>query len=649
MEAAVEKTAQDAEAEATRYQPLFEAFRAVREATPEEAGLAGPAFYQKWAELICDVGNKLVAAGQSAWLASRETTTNPAEQLAAHIYRLGAEGKKEKIVELLTETFNLQKAEADNQTRIRSRSAVNDWLRRRLAESLGHWLSQRPEISCDYGPDEIVEVHHPEEEMLRHWAAIDVVKSKFLPGWWDMPEFCRWWRIPVDANGNQWLAPIGHCMRELFGELLTEDALIGYLFREHTISPAQASSLPLEHLATLLREDCERRRKHGQGAHAQPVRGLESQTEEGSSGAAEPTDSPLGEPRTAHDPAQAPAVVELAGVFSPVVQIQAAHNPAHPPAVVKGSPAAHPVLNRQESQQGETPREADRIDVGIVIALEEEFRELHEQIKVRCQVIPDPDTGRSFYLFDSPSADPEKPYRCLSTFFGGMGPTKAALVTQHLVKEWNPGTVVMLGIAGGLDKELSLGDVVVASVVDNFLDRGKAIPTQDSNSFALALAGDPYRPNAELINKIQHFEFTSPDAYQRWRQACSDQLQTLLPSKKRNQLIRKKWLREAASIKDGHIASSPIVGAAEQFADWLKQRDRSYMALEMEAGGLMAALCDGVDPKRALIIRGISDFADERKAKLDKTREGGIRRYAMRNCISLLWALLETRTFLPRS
>ena len=63
----------------------------------------------------------------------------------------GTEGKKEAIVRLLTETFHLVKTDADNQTKIRSRGAVNEWLRRRLAEKLWDWLSHRPEtgtVTC---------------------------------------------------------------------------------------------------------------------------------------------------------------------------------------------------------------------------------------------------------------------------------------------------------------------------------------------------------------------------------------------------------------------------------------------------------------------------------------------------------------------
>ena len=87
------------------------------------------------------------------------------------------------------------------------------------------------------------------------------------------------------------------------------------------------------------------------------------------------------------------------------------------------------------------------MDVGIVIALKEEFDEFFEEIKDSNMPIPDK-TGTYFYTFERPSADPSRPYQCVVTFAGQMGPTKAALLTQTLLNQWEPATVVNIGIAG---------------------------------------------------------------------------------------------------------------------------------------------------------------------------------------------------------
>jgi nucleoside phosphorylase len=234
-----------------------------------------------------------------------------------------------------------------------------------------------------------------------------------------------------------------------------------------------------------------------------------------------------------------------------------------------------------------------------------------------------------------------------TTFIGEMGHPKAALVTQKLVSTWGPATVTMLGIAGGIDKDLSVGDAVVATVVDSYTERLKAVPGKRRKGFIFEFGGEVYRCSPDLVNKVRHFEFASSEAHQRWVDRCAEHLGAQIAGEQRGQLIEKNLLRPTVVVKSGHLASGPIVGAAKPFLAWLKGRDRTYLALEMEAGGLMAAVAEGADVKRTLILRGISDYGDERKAKLDKIRAGALRRYAMRNVISLLWALLESDT-LPR-
>ena len=83
------------------------------------------------------------------------------------------------------------------------------------------------------------------------------------------------------------------------------------------------------------------------------------------------------------------------------------------------------------------------------------------------------------------------------------------------------------------------------------------------------------------------------------------------------------------------------MGAASAFVRWLRARDRKYLAVEMEAAGLMAAGYKQAVAARTLVLRGVSDIADERKAALEDQSTGALRRYAVRNAIRLLWSLLD--------
>jgi hypothetical protein len=43
----------------------------------------------------------------------------------------------------------------------------------------------------------------------------------------------------------------------------------------------------------------------------------------------------------------------------------------------------------------------------------------------------------------------------------------------------------------------------------------------------------------------------------------------------------------------------------------------------------------------ALVIRGIYDYGDHRKEQLDAVGGGALRKYATRNAVRFLWALLD--------
>ena len=113
-------------------------------------------------------------------------------------------------------------------------------------------------------------------------------------------------------------------------------------------------------------------------------------------------------------------------------------------------------------------------------------------------------------------------------------------------------------------------------------------------------------------------------------------------------LHEKGWLDDSPAFAVGPIASGPVVAAAKRFVAWVRSTNRNYLGLEMESGGVLAAVYGRTDPTRSLVLRGISDFGDSRKKELDAISAGGLRRYAMRNTVRLLWSLMEAGE-LPRA
>jgi nucleoside phosphorylase len=67
----------------------------------------------------------------------------------------------------------------------------------------------------------------------------------------------------------------------------------------------------------------------------------------------------------------------------------------------------------------------------------------------------------------------------------------------------------------------------------------------------------------------------------------------------------------------------------------------------MEGAGMMAAAQRRAKPANTLVLRGISDLADERKSELDKIGGGGLRKLAMTNALDYLLALVDAGALWP--
>jgi hypothetical protein len=98
----------------------------------------------------------------------------------------------------------------------------------------------------------------------------------------------------------------------------------------------------------------------------------------------------------------------------------------------------------------ELPATDGRCDLGIVVALKEEFRILFERFEHRHT--PVEDGGRSYYIFEVGSLAGERPHRCVATLVGEMGTNRTGVVTEKMLTRWDPAVVALIGIAGGIHK-----------------------------------------------------------------------------------------------------------------------------------------------------------------------------------------------------
>jgi nucleoside phosphorylase len=135
------------------------------------------------------------------------------------------------------------------------------------------------------------------------------------------------------------------------------------------------------------------------------------------------------------------------------------------------------------------------------------------------------------------------------------------------------------------------------------------------------------------VRTVRDLKISAPNLYDTWSTACNRRLRSASDGKSLRELVKAGLARSRPKVLAGPIASQPVVSAWDAFVNWLRLHNRELLAAEMESWGVMASVYGKADPKRSLIIRGISDFGDIRKGNFDRRGTGAIRRLAARNCI----------------
>ncbi|MGH3252168.1 MAG: purine phosphorylase [Trebonia sp.] len=168
----------------------------------------------------------------------------------------------------------------------------------------------------------------------------------------------------------------------------------------------------------------------------------------------------------------------------------------------------------------------------------------------------------------------------------GKGNQPAAVITERAVSHFNPVAVIFVGVAGALQPHLALGDVVVANPVYAY----HGATSEDDGTTA--------RPRAwELSHRAHHIAaHVERDA---------------------------DWTRQLPEGNEPRVHFGPVAAGelalysgASDVRRWLREHYNDALAVEMEAAGVAQAghLNDGLP---AIMVRGISDFADGTKSATD--------------------------------
>lgn len=302
---------------------------------------------------------------------------------------------------------------------------------------------------------------------------------------------------------------------------------------------------------------------------------------------------------------------------------------------------------------------SNRIDIDILlyVALAEEFDALSEALAENLKVEPEVVEllGLALHVFSYEVRSPNlgRAVRLGVVPAGKMGITRASNVVSAVLDRSNCNDVVVLGIAGSLSKDLQPGDVFIPDSVNEYLANSAAISDEETGQWVFQTSGNPHLTTPQLLQQFQLFKLIAKEHFQSWKADCAARYQ-LVATKEIQEKMANAGFAMRLEIKlfagdDQKLASGPAVGKSEAFVKWLKADvDRKMVAIDMESAGVFDAAAIRTPPPRVLAIRGISDFADERKKLIEDGAKDQFRAIAAKNALSLLLRGIEAGFFKPQ-
>ena len=255
-------------------------------------------------------------------------------------------------------------------------------------------------------------------------------------------------------------------------------------------------------------------------------------------------------------------------------------------------------LLRMKQHMLDSIAKKDCYDIGILCALQEEFSCLIEAFdkekwtSIRIPGIPIPLKSR--YITSAMGEE----YKIIAACVGKPGMVATASMAMALFDLAGIDKLFMTGITAGFKSDsINLCDIMIAKSSMDYAS-GKLIEEGEG----------VYEKKIRLLKEIQVMTANVELQNLAGQLSEDDELMNKL-----NQHLKKVHLNAERDLK-AHItpvACGPFVVASKEVLNTIKEPDRKLKALDMEAYGLYYAayLCQ----KKALWIKGVSDFADSNK------------------------------------
>lgn len=275
-------------------------------------------------------------------------------------------------------------------------------------------------------------------------------------------------------------------------------------------------------------------------------------------------------------------------------------------------------------------------DIGIIVPLQEEFERL-------CSIFPQISDSIDGTQFHAELASPVDGLRIVAFLQDGMGKSSAAKTTRSLLENYQVGVVVVLGIAGGLSGDVGIGDICITGTVVDVLENS-SVKEHNKGGLKVEFAPRYFSTDSRLTFAMKYMSLAGSvkGKYREWEESCYLPAAEAVPAT----FVGRDGKDESInipSVHDGNIVCG-AVAKSQTYKDSLKGVDRKLLAIETESGGVFEEADSRGVP--AISIRGICDYADSNKNRLEEQTGGATRAIAANNATLYLKLQLSNPQFL---
>lgn len=215
------------------------------------------------------------------------------------------------------------------------------------------------------------------------------------------------------------------------------------------------------------------------------------------------------------------------------------------------------------------------------------------------------------------------------------------------LKRFNPSIVISVGIAGAISKDAKLGDVFYSKIIVDLTQRQKV--SRKSGERAITTY-DPkqYEAPADIVKAIDRSRISvaSNSTYRQWQDGCALRNRGRLAALTKLVDGKAPSTFEIPNATNGQIASTNTVLADSNAVEDVKKCGRKMACVDTESAGLVQA-CEEAGVAAFMVVRGISDQADQSKALTEDEFENLFRRIAVDNAVQFL--KLNFDRFIPET